>query len=326
MRFVYTLFLTFVFTSAFSQTRQNVYFLKTSGLHVSTRDSADFIRIIREPDSGSVFYELKEYYPNGTVKLMSHTSGISVIKYEGQCLKFYKNGGKKEVLNYTKGVLSGRQYYYYPNARFKEERDYPTKPADKKTLTDGLYTIVNAADSAGKMMVTDGNGYYKNEYEAASSKSIVKWISEGEIKNGLRNGFWKSSVSKDSIQLAENYDNGKFIEGKATYANGETSTYTEPDKLPEFKGGQKEFAWFLGNNLRYPEKARNMGVQGTVLLTFVVEKDGSLSNIKVLGKAPSKEIGDEAIRILNKSPKWLPGRQFGRVVRVAYTVPIVFSL
>jgi protein TonB len=101
--------------------------------------------------------------------------------------------------------------------------------------------------------------------------------------------------------------------------------FTNVEVLPTFPGGLEKFGQFLGRNLRYPPIARENGVQGRVYCTFVVEKDGSLTDIKV-----TRGIGggcdEEAVRVLKSSPKWNPGVQNGRNVRVSYTVPIFFQL
>lgn len=97
------------------------------------------------------------------------------------------------------------------------------------------------------------------------------------------------------------------------------------EKEPEFKGGISEFYQFLGKNLKYPDAMLRKNVQGKVFISLTVEKDGSLSDIKV-----EKDIGfgaaDEAIRVLKLSPNWEPGYQNGQRVRVRYTLPISFKI
>lgn len=104
-----------------------------------------------------------------------------------------------------------------------------------------------------------------------------------------------------------------------------TAIYTSVETQAEFPGGLQEFAGFLAKNIRYPADARQKGIQGKVFLTFVVERNGSLSDIKVI-RGVSKDIDAEAIRVLQISPKWMPGRQSGIAVREQYTVPISFTL
>jgi protein TonB len=95
--------------------------------------------------------------------------------------------------------------------------------------------------------------------------------------------------------------------------------------MPEFVGGMDAWAKFLGKNLRYPVQARDEGIQGRVTVSFVVEKNGELSNVKVL-KGIGYGCDEEAIRVIKKSPFWKPGFQNGRPVRVSYVMPIVFRL
>lgn len=97
------------------------------------------------------------------------------------------------------------------------------------------------------------------------------------------------------------------------------------EKMPEFPGGMKALLEFLAKNTKYPQSAAETGIQGTVYLSFVVEKDGNVSNIKTL-----RGIGGgcnlEAERVLSMMPKWKPGNQFGKPVRVSFNVPVVFKL
>ncbi len=79
------------------------------------------------------------------------------------------------------------------------------------------------------------------------------------------------------------------------------------------------------DNIRYPEMARQNGIEGTVYLKFVVEKDGSISNPQVIRNIGGG-CGAEALRVVGKMPKWTPGKQRGRVVRVLFTLPVKFSL
>jgi len=327
MRLIYTLLLSLALFPAFSQVRQNVYFFKENGQKVSAKDSADFTRIVREPEPGSKYYPVSDYYyMNGKVKLLSYSSAIDPVKFEGQCLTFYLNGKKKEVLNYVKGGLLGQQFYYYDNGKFKEERDYAQNTKDHELLFDYLYSISNYADSTGNFSVKDGNGIYKIFKDHKYSKTTISSISEGGVKNGLKHGLWQTSVNLDSIRLEETYDNGKFISGKAIYEDGAILTYDEPDRLPQFKGGMNGFSAYLGSVLRYPANAQSRGIQGQVNVVFNVDVDGTLVSIRTEGAVPSDDLGKEALRVISKSPKWIPGRIFGRITKVSYTVPIVFSL
>jgi protein TonB len=101
--------------------------------------------------------------------------------------------------------------------------------------------------------------------------------------------------------------------------------FTAVEVEPVPKGGLEAFYKFLGDKIKYPSAAKEAGTQGRVILQFVVEKDGSLTDIKVM-REPGNGLGDEATRVLKLAPKWTPGIQNGKPVRVQYTIPVNFSL
>ncbi len=102
--------------------------------------------------------------------------------------------------------------------------------------------------------------------------------------------------------------------------------FVKVEKMPSFRGGGlPEFRNWVMERIRYPQIAQENGIQGRVLLSFVVEKDGTLTNIQVL-QTPDSSLSGEAVRILKTSPKWTPGKQGNKTVRVKYTLPVEFRI
>jgi TonB family protein len=320
MKTLFTCSLLLLSVVTFAQ-RQNVYFFKNNGRRVTVRDSADYTRVVREPDSGSVYYKVLEYYLNGKPKRMGLSSTIDPIKLEGTCTSYFNTGKRRDVLNYRGGLLTNDQFYYYPNGKLKEVRNYPDLLNKNKTPYNQAYLITTFNDTTGTALVTNGTGHYVDY-----NKDFTKAITQGNVKNGLKDGEWNIVIGKDSILVKENYSNGKLVTGTAKFANGESYTYTLPEKLPEFNGGLQAFYKFLNKTLRYPELAYKSQIQGKVLVSFIVEKDGTLSNIRATDNNVAEVLNTEAIRVLSLSPKWNPGIQYGRPVRVTYTVPVIFKL
>ncbi len=105
----------------------------------------------------------------------------------------------------------------------------------------------------------------------------------------------------------------------------EEKVFIAVEEMPEFPGGTTALLQYIAKAVEYPVIAQENGVQGTVYVTFVVNKDGSVSNAKVLrGVDPSLDA--EALRVVSTLPKWKPGKQSGTPVRVSYNVPIKFQL
>ena len=97
------------------------------------------------------------------------------------------------------------------------------------------------------------------------------------------------------------------------------------DQQPEFPGGEAAMYKWLGDNIVYPSAASEEGVQGRVVVEFVVGKDGSISNVKVV-RPRHPALDKEALRVVKAMPKWLPGRNNGQPVKVTYTLPVTFKL
>lgn len=311
----------FLVLNGFAQ-KQNVYFLKDDGRYVNLKDSADYIRIVREPDSGMVLYNVLEYYLNGNLKFVGKSSTIDPIKLEGQTLSYYPNKKKKQVATYEKGHILGAVYDYYHNGKLYRAVEYVDNQNHSMELKSmGKEEIVHTVyDSTSVEVVKDGNGHYQvydTEYKTVEE--------EGDVKNGKREGIWKGTSNKGKTTFTEEYGDGKFIKGTSTDESGNSKNYTVKEALPTFKGGESAFARYLSESMRYPPRARNKGIQGRVTLSFVIGKDGSLTDIKVL-QSIDPELDAEAIRVIRQSPKWNPGLQHGVPVKVAYTMPINFNL
>ena len=105
----------------------------------------------------------------------------------------------------------------------------------------------------------------------------------------------------------------------------EPEVYMIVDEMPEFPGGDKELYQFIADNVKYPAEAKEKGIKGRVFVNFIVEPDGSVSDIKVL-RGIGGGCDEEAVRIVESMPKFKPGIQNGEAVRVSYTVPVIFRL
>lgn len=95
--------------------------------------------------------------------------------------------------------------------------------------------------------------------------------------------------------------------------------------MPQFPGGQIAMLQYIMKNIKYPEQAMKEGIQGRVAVRFIVEKDGSISDVKpILSVHPL--LNKEAVRVVESMPKWTPGKQNGKPVRVRYNLPVMFKL
>ena len=134
-----------------------------------------------------------------------------------------------------------------------------------------------------------------------------------------------SYIGYDSKIITVKKDNSKNYEVVLAKESAEGKVYDVVDEMPQFPGGPSKLFEFLAKNIRYPAEAEKAGAVGRVIVSFVVEKDGSISNAKAV-KAIHPALDAEALRVINSMPNWTPGKKNGEDTRVKYVVPITFHL
>ncbi len=182
---------------------------------------------------------------------------------------------------------------------------------DQKTI-DHINVVKTSEDNKDLRRV------YGDKFNADTSNGIIFIITKEYAKSDER--------KKDYVVVVKKSDNEAAATDTSTPNLTETDkTFDVVEQMPEFPGGTSELMKFLSMNIKYPEAAEKAGLQGRVVVTFIVEKDGTVSNAKVV-KSVSEELDAEALRVINAMPKWKPGMQKGQPVRVKYTIPISFRL
>lgn len=106
----------------------------------------------------------------------------------------------------------------------------------------------------------------------------------------------------------------------------DSTVFTIVEEQPQFPGGLQALQKFIADSIRYPEEAKKAGIQGRAIVTFIVEKDGSLSNFKIIRSTKNDLLDKEAIRVIKSMPKWKPGKSSGSLVRVNFTLPVPFVI
>ena len=143
----------------------------------------------------------------------------------------------------------------------------------------------------------------------------------------------KQPIPKSSQKVVKITKNKKVItreqtpaEQKAIAVRVDTGqVFKEVEKMPEFPGGVNKLINYMANNIKYPAEARKAKIQGRVFISFIVEKDGTISHAKVI-KGIGHGCDKEALRVVENMPRWIPGYQHGKPVRVNYNVPVKFTL
>ena len=149
-------------------------------------------------------------------------------------------------------------------------------------------------------------------------------VTPEEVKQPVKNlapATKDEESRKDSLKAAEK----EASENKQALSKSKADSVMYVEIAPQFPGGADALRFYISNNLRYPVDAINRKVQGTVVLNFVVEKDGSIRRI-IISKAVDPVLDFEAVRIISAMPQWQAGRMHGKPIAVMIVIPIIFSL
>ena len=125
----------------------------------------------------------------------------------------------------------------------------------------------------------------------------------------------------EQTEIIEEYIAPEVVEEEVV----ETEIFQIVEEMPQFPGGDAKLLEYVATHIKYPQIARETGIQGRVFVGFVVEPDGSVSNVKIL-RGIGGGCDEEAMRVIKSLPKWKPGKQRGKAVRVSYQIPVLFKL
>jgi len=293
----------------------SVYYLNKKGAVVNTKEDADYKMVFLPPDStvDKSLFIIKGYYKSGKLKLLGYSKTNNLnLKFQGKVTVFFPDGNKMRITNYENGQMTGDIIEYYPNGMFYNRETISKSTGKEKTL------LMDCSDNSGKVLAKNGNGTWLK-----LNGELTKVTEEGPIVNGVEEGEWHSRKS-DSVETITEYKNGKIVSVASLYKSG-AKIYSYVEKAPAFPGGSEGFSKFISSNVKYPTEAKKNAVQGKVMISFVVEKDGSLSEIKTV-KGIGSGCDEEAVKVMKLSPKWEPGMHNGKHVPVILTLPITFAL
>jgi TonB family protein len=293
-----------------------------------------------------------DYHFDG-VKLM--TGVYAQGKKEGLFSNWFHNGQLESEGNFLSGKQTGTWTYFYPDGRDRQQ----------VLFDDKGFRIMRFYDSTGRQLVLDGTGHWYEFYEEYNIEGIVsnagdfvdgkkqgtwttayngdaliiekfkddKFIKGFEIVDGKRLPTLREILNKllphYKFAITEKWkmDNEPLTAGYYSnlFPEKEKKVFLVVEEPASFTGGMRAMFDFISKNLTYPAQARKMGVEGSVFVSFIVDKDGSIHDITIV-KGISEDCDREAKRLVSIFPNWTPGRQNGKAVRSKFILPIKFSL
>ncbi len=182
-----------------------------------------------------------------------------------------------------------------------------------------------------KYEVTDTDFLFEEEVEIQQTSQETPppppppAVQEVEVLNVVEDNVETESIEVNTEETEEEVVIAAPVEAPQEEEEEEV-VFVVVESMPEFPGGQQALFKYLSENVKYPVIAQENGIQGRVICQFVVNKDGSIVDVEVVRSGGDPSLDKEAIRVIKSMPKWKPGKQRGKAVRVKYTVPVNFKL
>ncbi len=261
------------------------------------------------------------YY--GVVREVDSVANVATVRY------FVPGSGRLRSVQHCvaagegKGLRKGKQLYFDAENRVESMEVY-TLVRDERTsaVTGKPRNKVRNRIASETYLYPDG----KTKEEVVLTYKPAKYGAEGIFYTR------KCYYPDGQVQYEETLDE-KTTNLTTVYYNEKGKVVKRPKQkfepymqMPEFPGGQEALAEFLSANVRYPKVAQQNEIQGRVIVQFVVATDGKIENVEVVRTGGDPSLDKEAVRVIKSMPRWQPGRQRGRPVRVKYTVPVNFRL
>lgn len=228
---------------------------------------------------------------------------------------------------------SGAHYYssfFQINDSLWKVEDYYI---DGQIQMIGYYEDSNKVKKTGSFKYYYKSGKIKTERKHVNGMIIkeIGYFESGQIKeeinftNGQFDGELRTYWENGTLHRNEFYNNGKVVSGKMWSSTGEQVDFFPYFVLPEYKGGEKRLMKFISRNVQYPKECYRKGMTGRVIVEFVIAKDGSIINAKII-QSVNKQLDKEALRVINSMPKWEPGKVESIPVNVSFRIPINFKI
>lgn len=298
-------------TVSFAQANDTIYY-SAKNYKVSKHD-AEYYSVGERRNNKHWVGKVTSNYMSGEIR--SNKTYDLKGKKEGEEQIFYKNGSIQQKTNYSEGKPTGNRLRFYQNGSMKSVSTYQLDEEGKRSS----YVIKDFYDSLGNQTVFDGDGvaqYYHG--------NLVKKDS-GSYLSSKKNGIWKGYHASGKLYYQENYVDDELSYGVSFDEEGNEFEYQTLEKAAETPDGLSGFYNYVANNMSYPTDARRNGTEGRVYIQFIVDRDGSVRDVKCV-KGISSSCNKEAVRVISLSPYWNPALHRGQTMHQKIVMPIVFKL
>jgi len=304
------------------------------------KKKAYFYQNITKKKNGMWFESI--HLMDGTIQSTGTYSSKDLTTKNGHFIFYTINGKKDEEGNYVDDEKNGIWTTYYSSGGKKLEGVYANGERDSIWTgwhENGQLELIGSYEKGER--VGEWNSYFSNgtlwensnyNEEGEYIGTYSKYYKNGSIRDtgnyvdDKKVGEWKYYFKNGQVSCEAMYENGNEI--NSSYWNSDGSVQSDTSNVnrdPHFPGGEAEMYKFLGQNLTYPTEARDNNIFGRVYVSFVVRKDGSIEDIRIL-RGVHPLIDEVSLNVIEKMPDWIPGIDHNRIISVKFNLPILFSL
>lgn len=279
-----------------------------------------YYMIVKDYDNRKSDYSITRYYTSGKIESQGISKSRDYFLKKGEIISYYENENMKSIMLFSDNFPAGKCEFWYENGIKKLDGEYILSIEDDKTKKSNL-TVINSWDKNNVQTTINGDGDYEDDESFEDMNSYLVSISNGKVKNGLKDGIWIGSNSRRNFTFSENYENGKLISGESIDSNNEKHFHTVIEKMADYKYGIDKFRNYVAKNYRVPEE---MGLNGKIFATFIIDPNGKLINPTII-RGIGFKADNELIRVLSESKDWIPGENRGIKTRFKFTFPITIQ-
>ncbi len=273
-----------------SQVLDTMYFDR--GWEQTSLAEAYYYRIVSIDTSGDFRFYVEDFYPDGQIQMSGTYKSIRPDNKDGHFIYYYEDGRKQMECHYRDNLLQGPLREWYSSG---QEQSY-------QEFSGGLL-----------------NGEYKSWREDGSRKLITHYY------RGEKHGSFQSYYPNGQMTRNDFYENGRMVDGQCFSPEGDPVDYFPYILMPSFPGGQGDLRRFVEKELKYPSEARKKGIEGVVIVLFTVDEEGKVRDPRIVN-GDREFFNTEALRVVNKFPRWIPGEVDGVPSPVQVSVPVEFRL
>jgi len=295
--------------AAFSQSNNDyIIYLDSLGRRTEAGNH-DYIRLLQNFRSKVPHCKVYEFYKSGKRKMVGLYSDKYFRFKTGPFTTYYENGNMQSQISYFENIPSGKCYFWYENGSKKAECEFVRQKSD-----DFPIMKVNQYWSRIAIQrIIDGKGRFQDEDMTS--------FSEGELKDGVKDGEWWGTDYKDFFTFTENYAKGKLVSGTSIDSLNQKHSYEAIYVLPKPINDIKHFLKYVKKELKYRKDLKNNEYSEKIAISFTVSSTGKLSDFDVF-KYEQSNIDEALIEICKNYGDWRPAKSRGINTESFLTIPI----